>query len=86
MTQDGNLYEMLKKNIVASKDWTLGVKMSQEYPNFVCSKFTTHYTPGGCSIVMSFNEWFWGIWLKNDAAAGKSINERFEQMCLMVDN
>jgi hypothetical protein len=28
------------------------MKMSQAYPSFSCSKFTTHYTPGGCITVI----------------------------------
>jgi hypothetical protein len=31
--------------------------MSQAYPSFGCSKLTTHFTPGGCIIVIFFDEW-----------------------------
>jgi hypothetical protein len=30
----------------------MGVKISQEYPSFSCSKLTTHCTPGGCITVI----------------------------------
>jgi hypothetical protein len=52
MTQDGHPHEMPKKNTFVSWNWTLGVKRSQAYPSFSCSKFTTHCTPGGCITVI----------------------------------
>jgi hypothetical protein len=27
------------------------------YPSFSCSTLTTHCTPGGCIIVICFDEW-----------------------------
>jgi hypothetical protein len=49
--------------------------MSQADPSFSCSKFTTHYTLGGCITLIKFDEWGQGICLKNDAAAaGTSIS------------
>jgi hypothetical protein len=47
------------------------VKISQAYPNFICNKFTTHCTPGGCIIVISFDEWGQVICLKNAAAVAE---------------
>jgi hypothetical protein len=74
MNQNGHLHEITKKNKFVSWGWTLGVKMSQAYTSFSCGKRTTHYTPGGCITVICFDEWGWGICLKNDAAAGISIS------------
>jgi hypothetical protein len=31
--------------------------MSQAYPSFKCSKFTSHCTLGGCITVIYFDEW-----------------------------
>jgi hypothetical protein len=74
MTQNGHPHEMPKKYTFVSWGRTLGVKMSQAYPSFGCIKVTTHCNPGGCIIVICFDEWGWGIYLKNDAAAGTSIS------------
>jgi hypothetical protein len=60
--------------------------MSQAYPSFSCSKFTTHFTPGRFTPVISFDEWVGGICFKNAAAVGASISQPSEQMFLMVDN
>jgi hypothetical protein len=45
------------------------MKMSQAYPSFSGSRFTTHFTPGGCIIVICFDEWehYRGICIKDDA-------------------
>jgi hypothetical protein len=48
--------------------------MSQAYHSFSCSTLTTHCTPGSCIIVICFDEWGWGICLKNDAAVGTSTS------------
>jgi hypothetical protein len=61
MTQNGHLHEIPKKYIFVSWDWTLGVKMSQAYPSFSCSKFTTHCTPGGC---LFYCHLFWWMGLR----------------------
>jgi hypothetical protein len=84
MTQNGHLHEMTKKYTFVSWDWTLEVKMSQAYASFSCSKLTTHCTPYGCIIVIYFDEWGWGICLKNDAT-GSSISKRSEQMFLIFE-
>jgi hypothetical protein len=44
MTQNGYRHKIHKNTPYVSWDWTLGVKVSQEYPSFSCSKLTTHCT------------------------------------------
>jgi hypothetical protein len=73
MTPNGHLHEMPKKFV--SWGWTLGMKMSQAYPRFSCGTLITNHTPGDCIIFICFDEWGWGICLKNAAAAAAiSIN------------
>jgi hypothetical protein len=65
LTKNRHLHVMLKKKWFVSWDWTLGVKMSQTYPSFSCSKFITHCLLVGC---ISFDELVW-----SDAAANLPV-------------